>query len=231
VIWFLCGVAAIVALLGWLGGRYHQTDWGHPVLNRMEGLNRLFCQKFHRMQADPVPLPATGGAVLVANHVSGLDPVAMIAASPRPLRWMIAQEEYNRFALRRFFRLLGLIPVDRTGRPEKSLRAAIKALRVGEVVAVYPEGGFSNFDEPTLRLKRGAVFMADIAEVPIIPLRIEGVKGKGMTIAALFYRSNLRIHAGMVLGPEMHADERLAAIAAFIRPDIEPRKVVGSGGP
>jgi len=220
VILFICCVAAL-ALLGWLGGRYHRTDWGHPVLNRLEGINRFFCLKFHRMQADPVPLPETGGAVLVANHVSGLDPVAMIAASPRPLRWMIAQEEYDRVVLRWFFRLLGLIPVDRTGRPEKSLRSAIKALRDGEVVAVYPEGGFSNFDEPTLRLKRGAVFMADIANVPIIPLRIEGVKGVGMTIPALFFRSRLRIHAGEPIGPELSADARLAAIAAFIRPDIK----------
>lgn len=223
--WLLWVIAAlaIYLLVRWLGpvGRRHAVaKWGGPRLQSLDGLNRLFCRKFHRLQPDLFSLPQSGGVVVVANHISGLDPVAMIAASPRPLRFLIAAEQFNRIGLRKFFGLLRLIPVDRTGRPDKALRAALRALEAGDVVAIYPQGGITLKKDKQPRLKRGAIFLSDQTGAPIVTLRISGVTAKGLTIPAIFVRSKVIIEQGPTLTPDLPADERLQAIADFITPGV-----------
>src|SRR5690348_6145629 len=77
--------------------RANGADWGHRWLNRLDGLNRILCRRVHRLKHAPIELPATGGVLVASNHVSGLDPLLLIAASPRPLRFLIAREPYERW--------------------------------------------------------------------------------------------------------------------------------------
>jgi 1-acyl-sn-glycerol-3-phosphate acyltransferase len=112
--------------------RANGAEWGGKWLDRLDGLNRIFCRRYHRLSAECLPLPEQGPALLVANHCSGLDPLLPIAASRRPLRFIIATEQYHRFGLEWLFRAVGCIPVDRRGRPERAFRDALKALRAGE---------------------------------------------------------------------------------------------------
>ncbi|SCZ50288.1 1-acyl-sn-glycerol-3-phosphate acyltransferase [Thiohalomonas denitrificans] len=171
-----------------------RPDWGARWLNAIDRLNSAFCRGYHRMQADPVPLPAEGPALVVANHLSGLDPLVMIAASPRPLRFLIAKEEYERLGLRALFKAVGCIPVDRAGRPERAFREAVKALQSGEVVALFPEGGIHTGDKRP-PLKRGVWKLAQLAGCPIYPLHIEGIAGEGRIVSALLRRSRIRVFA------------------------------------
>lgn len=174
--------------------RANGADWGDAVLNRLDGLNRIFCRKFHRLHADPVPLPPEGGALVVANHVSGLDPMLMIAACPRPLRFIIAREQYERWWLKWFFRWIRLIPLERERNPRKALYAARRALEAGEVVALFPQGAIQAQDRP-VRLKRGVTVLAAMTGAPIYPLRLEGIRGRGRIVGAVFLRSRARIRA------------------------------------
>ena len=171
----------------------HIADWGNKWLNRLDGLNRLLCRRFHRLQHEELLLPKTGGALVVANHVSGLDPLLMIAASPRPLRFMIAQEEYDRWWLKWLFKAIGCIPVGRESNPRGALKAVRQALEAGEVVALFPYGGIHLDHEPPVALKRGVMLMAEMTGVPVCPLRVEGVRGQGKTVSAVFLRSRARI--------------------------------------
>jgi 1-acyl-sn-glycerol-3-phosphate acyltransferase len=176
-----------------LGAAANEVDWGRPWLNCIDGLNRIFCRRFHHLQHNDIALPATGGALLVCNHVSGLDPLLMIAACKRPLRFLIAREEYERRWLHWLLKGVGCIPVDRKGRPEQALREALRVLQQGEVVALFPYGHIHLDSEPPRRLKGGVIWLAQQAGVPVIPTRLTGVGGEGRTVSAVFFRSQARL--------------------------------------
>ena len=136
---------------------------------------------------------------MAANHVSGQDPLLLIAAADRPLRFLIAREQYERFGLTWLFRAVGCIPVDRRGRPERALREAYSALRSGEVVAIFPHGRIHLPTDPPRALKGGAVRLAVALQCPILPVRVGGIRGLGMVIRGVFLRSHATVEPLPVL--------------------------------
>ncbi|MBE0510980.1 MAG: 1-acyl-sn-glycerol-3-phosphate acyltransferase [Chromatiales bacterium] len=190
--YWLILIPALMLLAWWLAGQA-EADWGHWYLQPLDGLNRLFCRHYHRLQGEPIPLPEQGGAIVVANHLSGLDPMLLLAASPRPLRFLIAAEEYRRFGFTWLFRAVGCIPVDRHGRPEKAFREALKALQAGEVIAIFPHGKIHLDNAPRRRLKPGAVRLAELANCPIYPVRLDGMQAQGEIFTPVFRRAHARL--------------------------------------
>lgn len=189
-------ILLLLLVIRWLWqvtGRAAEADWGSPWANRIDGINRLFCKYYHRLQGDTLYLPEEGPAIVVANHISGLDPLLLIAASKRRLRFIIATEQYNRFGFQWLFRLAGCIPVDRKGRPERAFRAALKALADGEVVALFPHGAIHLEGEPYRKLKPGAVRLAQLADCPIFPARISGVRSTGDVILPVLLRARAKV--------------------------------------
>ena len=175
-------VVALVAAFTWLlrvFGRAAGADWGGPWVNRLDGFNRLFCYRYHRLKSDGLKLPESGPAIVVANHISGIDPFLLIASSKRPIHFIVAKEQYHRFGLEWMFRAAGCIPVDRKGKPERAFRAALKALQEGEVIGIFPHGTIHLESEPARKLKPGAVKLAQLAGCEIYPARIDGVRAEG----------------------------------------------------
>jgi len=205
--------AGLSALVGWKVHRraasHRRTDWGSSRLNWLDGLNRWFCQAYHRLPPHRLPLPDTGPAIVVSNHVSGLDPLLLIAAADRPLRFLIAREQYYRFGLQWLFRAVGCIPVDRQGRPERALREAFKALRAGEVLAIFPQGRIHLSTDPPRKLKGGAARLAVAVGCPLVPLRISGIRGEGNIVRAVFLRSHAKLAQLPVLSPDDHNHDSL----------------------
>ncbi len=174
---------------------FSTADWGSRKVNRIAGFISLFCRYLHRFQFELLPLPVKGSALVASNHISGLDPFLLIAASPRPLRFLIAREEYERFGFNWLFRLAKCIPVDREGRPERALREALTALEQGDVVAVFPHGGIHLDTDPPRKLRGGVVFLAQKAECEIYPVRVDDVRGAGLTALALLIPSSSTLEA------------------------------------
>lgn len=218
----------ITAIAVWLGFRFLQAceaartaDWGHPWTNRIAGFISLFCRHVHGFEFEPIPLPATGRALVASNHISGLDPFLLIAASPRPLRFIIAREQYYRFGLNWLFRLARCIPVDREKQPERAMREALRALDAGDVVAVFPHGRIHLDTDPPRKLKGGVVRLAHRANCPIHPVRVDDVRGAGHTVAAVFVPSNARLRPL----PLLHCEERshnecLQELAGLLEPGL-----------
>ena len=184
--WLLLLPAVLVVLLLLVARKQAIADWQHPLLNGLMGLNRLYCRYFHRLDVAPLDIPQQSATIVVANHISGLDPLLLLAISPRPLRFLMATEEYHRFGLSWLYRAVGCIPVDRQGKPEQAFKAALQALREGDVVAIFPQGGIQHPSEEIHRLKSGAVRLAYLTDTPIIPLHIQGVRGAGEVFLPLF---------------------------------------------
>jgi len=222
----LVAVFAGLVLL-WFGGRRllarceaaHVADWGNRWLNRLDGLNRLFCRHFHRLGRADIPLPARGPVLVVSNHVSGLDPLVLIAASRRPLRFLIAREQYERRWLTWLFRAIGCIPVERSRNPHKAFYAARRALEAGEVVALFPYGRILLDGQPSVPLKRGVALLARETGAPIVAVRLDGVHGAGRTVSAVWRRSHVRLRPHAPLHPAgEETDALLAHIARLLAP-------------
>jgi 1-acyl-sn-glycerol-3-phosphate acyltransferase len=193
-LWCLSVPVFLFLGLLYIGHRAHRADWGNWFLNCLDGINRLLCHHYHRLSAETVPLPEAGPAILAANHISGLDPMILCAISTRPLHFMIAREQYERFGLQWLFKAVGCIPVDRKGRPEKSLRDALRALQAGKVIGIFPQGTIQDEANPTHKLKGGIVRLAAWANAPVYPVHISGIAGTGHVVLAPFIRSQVTIN-------------------------------------
>jgi 1-acyl-sn-glycerol-3-phosphate acyltransferase len=184
--------------------RAHRADWGHWSLNMIDGLNRLFCRYYHRLNSQLIDLPENGAAIVIANHLSGLDPLLLIAASPRPLRFLILRQEYERFGLKWFFKRIGCIPVDRETRPELALRAALHALEQGDVIAIFPQATFV-LPGVTKKLKPGSFWLARQVNCQLYPVHIRGIARAGTIFPAILTPS----HAVLTYYPAL-TDEEIA---------------------
>ncbi len=176
-----------------VGLKNNVADWGHFVLNVLDGWVRIYCRYFHHFIYQPIPVSDDGPTLLASNHLSGLDPFLIVAACQHPIRFMIAKEEYERFGLQWLFRAAGCIPVERSGRVEVAFNNTLKALHHGEVVLLFPEGGINHTNQPLRKLKAGIIKLAKLANVPITGLRVEGMRGQGHTLPALVLPSQSRL--------------------------------------
>ena len=184
-----------MAFLVIIGLRANVIDWGNPVVNVVDGLFRIFLRYYHHFEFDPVELPDHGGALLVSNHISGLDPFLILGACKRPVRFMIAREEYERFGLRWLFRATGCIPVGRSTQPKLAFREALAALQEGEVIGLFPEGGIPEPDDPPKPLKRGVAILAELTGAPVYPVRIRGIGAVGQVVKAVIYPSQAKLES------------------------------------
>jgi acyl-[acyl-carrier-protein]-phospholipid O-acyltransferase / long-chain-fatty-acid--[acyl-carrier-protein] ligase len=124
-------------------------------------------------------LPRTGGALLVCNHVSMIDPFFIGKASGRYVRFLMHQRWYEKFWVKPFARLLGIISISSEQGPRElsqSLRAAREAVRKGDLVCIFAEGQVTRIGQ-LLPFRRGFERIVKGVEAPIIPVSLEGVWG------------------------------------------------------
>ena len=134
---------------------------------------RLFRFHFHVRGSEHVP--PTGGAIICSNHVSYFDFTYLgLGALPqhRLVRFMAKAAVFDHWFAGRFMRAMQHIPVDRRA-GTAAFEAAIRALKDGEVVGVFPEATISS-SFTVKELKAGAARMSVQAGVPIIPAAVWG---------------------------------------------------------
>lgn len=200
----------IIVLINYLrikARKYNHVDWGSGKLNFVDGLCRAYCVKFHQLKLEKFDLPKSGGAILISNHISGVDPLLLIAACDRPIRFMIAKEEYQRFGLNWLFKGAGCIPVDRTGRADIAFRQSKRALDAGEIIALFPHGKIHLDNVKPYRVKGGIKRLAELTRKPIIVARITGVRGQGSVFKPLFLRSKTQVTRFPSLSYQFFAEE------------------------
>src|SRR4051812_46381153 len=100
-----------------------------PIIRLLQAVDVCFARIYHRLSVrSPQKLPRKGAAILVCNHISGLDPVLIQSVCPRLITWMMAKEYFDVPGMGWFFKTIGVIPVQRSGRDLSATRAAMRAL-------------------------------------------------------------------------------------------------------
>jgi acyl-[acyl-carrier-protein]-phospholipid O-acyltransferase/long-chain-fatty-acid--[acyl-carrier-protein] ligase len=124
-------------------------------------------------------LPATGGALLVANHVSWLDGVLLLLTSSRPIRMLAYSDYVSGWWIRRIARLFGVIPIKATDGPKeliRSLQTAREAIEQGELVCIFAEGSITRTGQ-LQPFQRGLLRIVQGTGAPVIPIYLDGLWG------------------------------------------------------
>ncbi len=134
---------------------------------------------------DDEHIPVSGAAVLVCNHVSFVDAVLLMAASPRPIVFIMDHRIFKVPVLGWLFKLAKAIPIasqkDDPAAYEAAFDAAAAVLREGDLLAIFPEGAITR-DGQLQRFKGGVMKILERAEqddlrVPVIPMALTNLWG------------------------------------------------------
>jgi 1-acyl-sn-glycerol-3-phosphate acyltransferase len=119
-------------------------------------------------------VPAKGPAILMINHINFVDPFVVLHCLPRNIVPMAKIEVYSYPIVGIFPRIYGVIPVQREEIDRRAIQGALEVLRAGEIILVAPEAHRG----PELRQgKEGIAYLATRANVPIVPVAIDGTIG------------------------------------------------------
>ena len=174
-------------------------------------------------------IPEHGAALLTCNHVSFLDALLLMAASPRPIRFIMDHRIFKTPVLGAIFRLARTIPVaSKTEDPEVYANAfaeADKTLAEGDLLCIFPEGAITR-DGELQPFRAGIMKILETRPVPVIPMALQNlwgsffsrVEGKAMTrpFRRGFY-SSVRLMVGEPMPPETVTPEGLQAKVAELR--------------
>jgi 1-acyl-sn-glycerol-3-phosphate acyltransferase len=121
-------------------------------------------------------VPRTGPLLLVCNHISFADPTLLGAATPRPVQFMAMVELFRNSIMAKLLRAVGTFPVDRTRVDQRAAREAIRRLRAGGCIAIFPEAGIRLTEKSVLGgdpvLKPGGETIAMLSNAAVLPVII-----------------------------------------------------------
>ena len=176
-------------------------------------------------------IPREGAAILTCNHVSFVDPVLLMAASPRPIYFVMDHRIFKIPVLGWLFELAKAIPIaPRAEDPviyEAAFEAAARVLRNGDLLAIFPEGGITR--DGTLQTFKGGIMKIlenaerDGLDVPVVPMALTNLCGsffsrvEDSTTLVRPFRSGLWSRVGLNAGP--------ALAASHVQPEVLHRRV------
>ena len=181
-------------------------------------------------------IPTKGAAVLICNHVSFVDPVLLMAASPRPIYFVMDHRIFKMPILGWLFRLAKAIPIAPKAEDpvayEAAFETAAKVLRDDALLAIFPEGGITK-DGTLQQFKGGIMKILENAErdgvtAPVVPMALTNLWGsffsrveRGNAMVRPFRRglfSRVGLHAGAAMTPvQVQPDVLQARVAALMK--------------
>jgi 1-acyl-sn-glycerol-3-phosphate acyltransferase len=125
-------------------------------------------------------LPVQGPAIVVANHVSFVDAILLMAASPRPIRFVMDHRIFAVPVLGWLFRLGKAIPIAPERENAEVYRAAFEAadrvLADGDLLGIFPEGAITR-DGELQPFKGGIMKILERRPVPVVPVALQNLWG------------------------------------------------------
>ena len=172
-------------------------------------------------------IPRDGAALLAMNHTAFVDPPIVQSVIARPMRFVMSREIYTTWKwCQPFFRLSRSIQIHATDNPKTlihSLNAARAALRCGELLAIYPEGGLTQSGRVEA-FRRGFEKMVKGTDAPIVPIYIGNLWGSifshaggrpGLRLPRHLLPRRVMVRIGRPLSTSATAQDVRAAVLAL----------------
>lgn len=129
-------------------------------------------------------IPKDSAVIIAGNHKHVYDQCLTIMATKRVIHYM-AKKEYFDGMLAPLFRVVGCIPVDRSRKDMSSAKSALRVLKSGSAIGIFPEGTRNKTDAFLLPFKTGTVSMAKKTDAYIVPFGLTGdykFRSKNLTV-------------------------------------------------
>ncbi len=187
-------------------------------------------------------IPATGPAIVVGNHRSYFDPMAMavaLAKRGRPVRFLGKKEVFDAPVVGQLAKAMGGIRVERGTGSDEPLAAAALALEAGELVAMMPQGTIPRgpaFFDPVLKGRWGAARLAAMTGAPVIPIGLWGTeqvwprREKLPNLLALGHPPTVTIRVGKPVAgltgrsPDADTKRIMTALTKLLPPEARKRR-------
>lgn len=145
-----------------------------PFWKAMQGICRIIATVGFDLRVWGLDyIPKTGGALLVSNHQSNLDPIMLAVRVRRPVSFFAKVELFEAPVLGRLIRNLNAFPVRRGEGDIGAVKEAIRRLKEGRVLTVFPEGTRTRTGEIG-PIQSGIAMIIRRAGVPVVPAIVEG---------------------------------------------------------
>jgi len=151
------------------------------------------------------PYPTSGPAIIVANHRSPLDPMFLshnmhINECPRGIfriiRFLMVDTYYDIHPfVSKVCRAMQVIPVSRTGKDMGPIKKAVRALKNGDLIGIFPEAGI-NLGEKLLPADSGVGWLALTAKCPVYPAYIHNAPVGHTMVQPFFNFQPVRVSFG-----------------------------------
>ena len=145
-----------------------------PVLDVFRPSFHALCRAYFGLELRGVEhIPAQGPVLIVPNHQTFADPPLVTIPVRRPIYYMAWSRLFGVPVFGRLIRRLRAFPVDIDRSDGQAVREAVRLLRAGEALMIFPEGGRS--PDGTLQpFKVGAFRLAVTHRTPVLPVTIAG---------------------------------------------------------
>lgn len=195
----VCLFAGLVALLVPLvilpamragpGGSIRVTFFWMGLRLLLGIVHRARYDGFDRLPQANADLPL----IVVSNHTGGVDPLLIQCGVRFKIHWLMASD-YMAGPLAWFWRLMEIIPVERAGRDTGPAREAIRRVREGKTIGIFPEGGIVRPPGEIRAFIPGAGLIVAKSGAPVLLVWIHGTAAAETTFGSLLRPSNARVH-------------------------------------
>jgi len=148
-------------------------------------------------------IPGKGGFILACNHISYLDPPVVGSNCPRRLNFLSKEELFSNWFSSWWMRSVGCVPVKRDSNDLAALREAMRRLRSGGGLFLFPEGRRQGSGNESAQPQAGIGFLASKLNVPVVPAFVKGTD-KAMPRGAKFFKP---VKVTVYFGKQIHIEK------------------------
>ncbi|HEY0008485.1 MAG TPA: lysophospholipid acyltransferase family protein [Tepidisphaeraceae bacterium] len=145
-----------------------------PLYAATQGLAAMACRIFFNVQLrGKSNIPPTGGALIVSNHQSYLDPIVLSSQMTRKMSFLASAHLFQFKPFGWYIRALSAYPIQQGKGDIGAVKQMIQLLQAGEIMNVFPEGSRSE-DGKLQPIQGGVVLAIRRAKVPVVPAIVVG---------------------------------------------------------